>query len=74
MISIPKVEWQRVSLKDNTEYQAALARLVEDNRIMVHPAHHDLDLDYSKEMRQIIAEIKALPYEPIYRNRLEEIW
>jgi hypothetical protein len=54
---IPKVNWQRINLKNNREYQGALEGLVRDNKASLHSLYEALDLDYNTEVTNIKKEI-----------------
>jgi intein/homing endonuclease len=55
---IPKVNWQRINLKNNREYQGALEGLVRDNKVSLHSLYDALDLSYESEMTNILSEIE----------------
>jgi len=55
---IPKVDWDRINLKNNREYQQALEGLVRDNKVSLETLHESLDLDFNKEMKRIKGEIE----------------
>jgi hypothetical protein len=55
---IPKVDWQKIKLKNNREYQGALEGLVRDNKVSLESLHEALDLDYGTEMKRIKKELE----------------
>ncbi len=57
---IPKVDWQRINLKNNREYQGALEGLARENKVSMHSLYNTLDLNYDDEMRNIKDEIDDL--------------
>ena len=63
---IPKVNWQRINLKNNREYQGALEGLVRDNKVSLHSLYEALDLSYEQEfsnMRKEIEDQKEIAYK-----------
>jgi hypothetical protein len=54
---IPQVNWEKISLKNNREYQSALEGLVRDNKVSTHSLLEALDLNYENEMDKIKKEI-----------------
>jgi len=57
---IPKVNWDKINLKNNREYQSALEGLVRDNKVSMHSLYKVLDLSYDEEMENIKSEIEDM--------------
>jgi hypothetical protein len=57
---IPKVNWQRINLKNNREYQGALEGLVRDNKVSLHSLMESLDLNYDNEIGKIKSELEDM--------------
>lgn len=55
---VPKVDWQKINLKNNREYQSALEGLARDNKVSLHALHSSLDLDYDEEINKIKDELE----------------
>lgn len=55
---IPKVNWGRINLKNNREYQGALENLVRDNKVSLHSLMEALDLNYDSEIKNIKTELE----------------
>ena len=55
---IPKVDWNKINLKNNREYQGALEGLATQNKVSMHSLYDALDLDYAEEITQIKEEIE----------------
>jgi hypothetical protein len=55
---IPKVDWQKINLKNNREYQGALEGLARDNKVSMHSLYSALDLNYEEETTWIKKEIE----------------
>ena len=57
---MPKVNWDKINLKNNREYQQALEGLVRDNKVSLHTLHKALDVSYEEEMDNIKKEIEDM--------------
>jgi hypothetical protein len=55
---IPKVDWQKINLKNNREYQSALDGLARENIVSKQALFESLDLDYKQEISRIKDEIE----------------
>ena len=56
----PKVNWDKINLKNNREYQQSLENLVKDNKVSLHTMFRALDLSFDEEMEYIDSEIDIL--------------
>ncbi len=57
---LPKVNWDKINLKNNREYQSALEGLVREQKVSIHSLYKTLDLSYDEEMNYIKQEIVDL--------------
>jgi hypothetical protein len=55
---IPKVDWNKISLKNNREYQSALDGLARENKVSMHSLYEALDLNYDNEINNIKLEVE----------------
>jgi len=55
---IPEVNWEKINLKNNREYQDSLANLVRDNKVSIKSLYNALDLSYEEEIHNIKSEIE----------------
>lgn len=55
---IPKVDWNKIALKNNREYQSALDGLARENKVSMHSLYEALDLDYNQEINNIKIEVE----------------
>ena len=55
---IPEVNWEKINLKNNREYQDSLANLVRDNKVSIRSLYNALDLSYEEEIANMKAEIE----------------
>lgn len=53
---IPKVNWDKINLKNSSEYQNMIKDLVRDHSVSKRTLHKALDLNYEEEMEQIKKE------------------
>jgi len=62
---LPKVNWDKINLKNNREYQQALENGVKENKISIRTWFRALDLSYDEEIKNIndeIDDIKKIAY------------
>jgi hypothetical protein len=53
---IPKVNWDKINLKNSSEYQNMIKDLVRDHSVSKRTLHKALDLNYEEEMERIKKE------------------
>lgn len=66
---LPKVNWDKINLKNNREYQQALEGMVKENKVSLHTYFRALDVSFDEEMELINKEID--PIKEI-NHRLEQ--
>lgn len=63
---LPRVNWDKINLKNNREYQQTLFEGVKDNKISIRTWFRALDLSFDEEMKNIneeMDEIKKINYK-----------
>ncbi len=57
---LPKVNWDKINLKNNREYQQALENLVKEKRISLKTYFRALDVSFEEEIKNLNEEIPYL--------------
>jgi hypothetical protein len=57
---LPKVNWDKINLKNNREYQQALEGMVKENKVSLHTYFRALDVSFDEEMELINKEIDPI--------------